>query len=173
MRFLFWTLIFFLLTIFQAGFLTEILGKSLVINIVFLVALSASLIKGRREAFALAVIAGFFLDIFSGHFFGPGVLALALTCLFSSVVIKTILTRLNVLVLMTTGIFMTFLYYGLFSFFSWLSTGLGGKLWLVFSKENAGFLLGQLALNAFLFLGVFYLIKYLDAKLRTRRFTNF
>lgn len=162
MRFIFWIFILFFFSIFQVSFLAKFFGNFLTIGLVFLTVLSLSLFKKEKEAMILGAIAGFFLDIYSAHFFGLIMLSLALTSFLASWASQHVLTKLNPLVLMTIGFSATAVYYGLFSFFSWLSRWFGGQTWFIFKGSSFVFFLSQLLLNTFLFLGIFYLIESIN-----------
>lgn len=83
--------LFFFLSVIQTSFLIHVTVFGVVINLVLITFILINLIGPTRMALGLpsAVIAGFFLDVFSGTFFGFWVIILII----ASLIIEAVMNR--------------------------------------------------------------------------------
>lgn len=83
-------IIFYFLALFQSSFLVHFNIFSWTPNIILIIVVTLGIIESSKKYFAIwvALIGGFFLDIFSVRFFGFNILMLVLICLFFKFIFK-------------------------------------------------------------------------------------
>ncbi|MCK4520369.1 rod shape-determining protein MreD [Candidatus Parcubacteria bacterium] len=83
-------LIFYFLTLFQASFMPFFDIKGFTINIVLALVIFINLFESQDKKLGIysALVAGFFLDVWSSQFFGTEILLLVLTAIFIKLIVK-------------------------------------------------------------------------------------